>query len=468
MFRNNILYILLIFIYVFVLLILSSCAQLMRADQGINTLLNEQDSLSVSGNISDNSQVQDQDFDYFKKDYTRTYNHIYNPNIQTIQLYRQGWEMTQPYIQLKTDERLMLSFDDLDPEVKDYKFTLVHCDANWQPSDLLQNEYLLGFTEDFIRNYKFSINTMQQFVHYDLVFPTEDMQIMKSGNYLLKVYDDIQENMAFVFRFMVFEPLVTINANVVAPSTIADRKYKQEVDFILNSGAYKILNPYSDLKIVITQNGRWDNALIDFKPRMVKNSRLYYDLVDENVFNGGNEFRLFNIKSLKYALENVYSIEVDNKGNQVYLMNDEPRTFKLYTYVKDINGMRIIQTEDYENDDLESDYVYVHFSLPYNAPFVDGNLYIMGELTYWQFSDEGLMHYNYERKAYEATMFLKQGYYNYQYVFLEDGKTAGDVTLIEGNHFDTENEYKIFVYHREIGTIYDKLIAIHTVYSHAK
>ncbi len=452
------------FICFTIFLILFSSSLFAKADQRLNTSFDENDSLAVS--TSAINDPQDQDNDYFKKDYSRTYNFIYDPNIQTIQLYRKGWQMTQPFIQINTIERLVLSFDDLDDEIKDYRFTMVHCDANWQPSDLLQNEYLLGFTEDYIRDYRFSINTMQRYVHYNVEFPTEDMKIIKSGNYLLKVYEETEDNMAFVFRFMVFEPLVSIDAKVVAPAKVLDRKYKQEVDFIISSVSYRISNPYTDLKIIITQNGRWDNAVVDLKPRMVKNNSLYYDQLDDNVFNGGNEFRLFNIQSLKYALQNVYRTEFNEQGNQIYLMKDEPRTFKNYTYEEDIKGKRIIKTEDYENDNLESDYVYVHFLLPYDAPLVDGNLYIMGELTYWQFMEEGLMKYNYDKRAYEAAMFLKQGYYNYQYVFLEDGKTAGDVSLIEGNHFETENEYKILVYHKQMGTLYDKLIAVHTVYSH--
>lgn len=451
---------------------INSCHNLKKVEKSVKAdttgLENKVSSDANEGNkqLTLKTESAREDYEYFKKDYQRTYNYIYMPDIHTIQLYRKGWEMTQPFIRMNTDERLVLSFDDLSGEIKDYRYTLLHCDADWQASDLMKNEYLTGFTEGYIRDYQFSRNTIQEYVHYDLIFPTEEMKITKSGNYLLQVYERTPENMAFVFRFMVFESLVDVTAEVVAPSTVLDRKYKQKVDFVIKSDNYRITNPYHDLKIIITQNGRWDNAIADIKPRMVKNNTLYYDQVGENIFNGGNEFRAFDIKSLKYALQNVFRIDYINNANHVFLKPDEIRTFKNYTYIEDIKGRRVIKTDDYEYDNLESDYVYVHFSLPYNAPFPDGNLYIMGELTYWQFMDEGLMKYNYDKKAYQASMFLKQGYYNYQYVFLEDGKTAGDVSIIEGNHFDTENEYKIFVYHREIGTRYDKLIAVRTVYSH--
>ena len=162
---------------------LHSCSLLMRADKETITLMDGNNVASVEQDVEHSSgfvqsESIDQDFDYFKKDYQRTFNYIYMPGIQTIQLYRNGWVMTQPFIQINTDERLVLSFDDLADEIKDFRYTLVHCDANWQPSDLIPNEYLLGFTEGYIRDYMFSVNTIKKYVHYDLIFPTQDMQII--------------------------------------------------------------------------------------------------------------------------------------------------------------------------------------------------------------------------------------------------------------------------------------------------
>ena len=401
------------------------------------------------------------DNDYYKEDFLRYRDYIYKDNIKTVLLHRKSWELSPPLIIFNSDERLELSFDDLDAGVKDYKYTVVHCDAFWRPSNIQTYEYIEGFTEDYIDDYEFSYNTTQEYTHYSLIFPTQDQRITKSGNYILKVFiGDNIDDVAFTRRFMLLEPKINIKARIKMATNINDRNYKQEVDFTIYKQGYQIINPYKDLKVVMTQNGRWDNAKKNLTPKMIKNDELYYDYDEENVFKGGNEFRHFDIKSLKYQSERIKKIEYDTLGNQIYLHDDQRRTYKVYTTEKDINGQRLIKTEDGSNSNIEADYTYVHFFLPYSAPLVHGALYIMGALTDWQFDGESMMKYNYKKHGYEAAIYLKQGYYNYQYIFLENGKTVGDVSFIEGNHFETQNNYTIYVYYREPGKLYDKLIGV--------
>jgi hypothetical protein len=76
------------------------------------------------------------------------------------------------------------------------------------------------------------------------------------------------------------------------------------------------------------------------------------------------------------------------------------------------------------------------------------------------------MTYNYKRKGYQASLFLKQGYYNYLYGLVERGQKSADVSLIEGNHWETLNEYSIYVYYKKPGTNYDQLIASDVILSH--
>ena len=93
-------------------------------------------------------------------------------------------------------------------------------------------------------------------------------------------------------------------------------------------------------------------------------------------------------------------------------------------------------------------------------PVTDGNLYIFGALTDWHYQKEAIMKYDSKYSAYTGTLYLKQGYYNYEYVLLKNNATVGDETFIEGNHYETENDYSIYVYNQEQGTNYDKLIAV--------
>jgi len=394
------------------------------------------------------------------------YNYTATDNIKTILLYKQGFELSLPLIELNSSEKLVLSFDDLANNNTTYKYTFIHCDADWSASDMQAYEYIKGFTEDIIEDYQYSFNTVQKYTHYNLLFPNENMILTKSGNYILKVYQDgFPDNPVFTKRFMIVEPHVTITATAKRATLIEDMDYKQEVDFTINYANYPIANPYQDVKVVLTQNNRTDNAITNLKPKYINNNQLVYDYEQGNTFEGGNEFRILDIKSLNYRTINLAQIGYDSLGYYAYLLPDDKKAFKNYYYYQDINGRKLIKTEDLRDSDTQADYVHVHFTLPYNNDVIGGNIYVYGALTDWNFTKEGMLKYNYQTHNYETSIYLKQGYYNYIYVFLENGKTIGDETLIEGTRYETENEYAIYVYCKENGTTYDKLIGVKIINS---
>ena len=403
--------------------------------------------------------------DNFTESYLLNKDHVYQPMIKTVLLHRSGWEMSDPVIQLNSREQLLLSFDDLQADVKNYNYTVVHCNADWTKTDIWPNEYIEGFTNDVIDNYRFSFNTKQRFTHYALLFPNDKFKIMLSGNYLLKVYrDQDEQNLILTCRFMVVDPNVTVNARISKTLIIEEQDYRQDVSFSIFTNQYPIAEPYRDLQVVIRQNGRWDNALTNLKPYLVKGDELDYNYTDgSNSFEGGNEFRNFSIKSLRSLSERLREIIVSDTGYQVILWPDARKTFKVYLSDKDIDGRYLIKTEDEPDSQLEGDYAYVHFYLPYAAPLLEGSLYIIGQLSAWQFSENSRVTYNFKAKRYEALLYLKQGYYNYQYLYLPNRSTTAECALIDGNHSETENNYTIHVYHRAKGTLYDQLIAVTTV-----
>ena len=382
---------------------------------------------------------------------------VWSENLQTVLIHKTGWEVSLPIIGLNTNETISFSFDDLDGDVKRYKYTILQCDANWQISQLQPSNYIDGFTEDYIEDYKISINTIQKYTHYNLVFPKETMKITKSGNYILKVYTNDANEPLIIKRFMMLEQVVNINGKIKDATLLIDKRFKQEVDFSIITNNYIINNPSRNLSVKIYQNMRPDNAICNLKPRLVIGNVLDYDYDEGNTFNGGNEFRNFDIKSLKYNSERIYQIDYEEGANHVYLHNDLARRFKVYKTEEDINGKRAIKADYIRDSETEADYTYVHFTLPYDIPTVEGNLYVYGALTDWKINDNAKMTYNYKRRAYEATVFVKQGYYNYQYILQKPNKEIDD-TFVEGNHSDAENDYFIFVYYRPMGEMYDKLI----------
>jgi len=403
--------------------------------------------------------------DYYSDNTLRFEDKTYQKNIRTVQLLPAGLTMGDPLIKLGGPEQLMLSFDDLDGGYKAYFYTFVHCSANWEASNIMTSEYMDGFIDNPVTEYQYSRATGQKYTHYSFAFPHDNLKIRRSGNYLLKVYlDSDQEKLVLTRRFMVYEERVSITARAHQATIIEDRNFKQEVDFTINTSGYPVLNPFGELTTVITQNNRWDNAVSNLKPQFVKDQELVYDYDDVNVFKGGSEFRWLDTRSLRYQNERIARFAYENKENHVYLINDEKRTFKRYVSQVDLNGRFLIHVEDYDAA-FEADYAWVHFFLPFDPPTNEGNLYIFGALSDWQCKPEFKLKYNYERKGYEAAVYLKQGYYNYAYVLLRDNEKAADDFFIEGMHWETLNEYAVYVYRRAPGSLFDELIGVKKIVS---
>jgi hypothetical protein len=442
--------------FIFTLYIPSACTH----SRNISSLPDNQNEISKAPDI------QPPDNDFYEDGFLRFGDFVYQNNIKSILFSRKGWEFSSPIIELNTSETLILMFDDLDGDFKNYAYTIIHCDALWQPSEMMDYEYIEGFPEDRITEYAFSRNTRVSFTNYYLEFPNSNMQPKLSGNYILKVFiEGNPDEVVFTRRFMVFSQDITIEASVKQATNLNHRASMQEIDFTVNTSKYNISNPYRDLKVLITQNGRWDNAIYGLQPRLVQGNMLIYDYEDGNLFMGGNEFRNFDTKSIRYRSLNIESINSVSNGWEVTLLQDRSRQFLVYTSQGDINGKFLIKTDDYQDDVLEADYTWVNFSLAKDKPLVNGNVYIMGELTDWNLSTENKMEYNYPAGQYEARILLKQGFYDYQFVFLEDGKDVADVSIFEGSHSITENEYAIYIYHRRPGEVYDSLIGIHHINS---
>ena len=399
--------------------------------------------------------------DYVNDKVLKYDDYVYRANIRTVQLHERNWELAAPILALHSNDQLQLSFDDLSGDHRQFSYTFVHCNADWTPSDLMASEYLSGFHDGDIRNFAFSLNTYQKYTHYWMVFPQPNqLQFTKSGNYVLYVYENGDKtDLVLSRRFMVYDDRVNIAATFRQPIG-GDQDRKQQLDFTIQPGAYDLTNPQRDLTVVITQNNRWDNAVTNIKPTFVQGQQLVYSLDDASTFSAGNEFRYFDMRSLRFLTERVKDIYRDKDlQTHVVLHNDENRRTKPYLYYNDFNGQFVIRNrETFGNPETEADYVHVEFFLPYPLAEAGGNMYVMGKLTDWRMNKASQMTYDYNRLGYQARLYLKQGFYNYIYVLSSDAKKGGDETVTEGSHWDTENDYAVYVYHRRFGTYFDQLI----------
>lgn len=384
---------------------------------------------------------------------------IYNENIKTVLLHQKDDRLSEPIIYLHLGNQLTLSFDELSEEIKNYNYDFIHCDANWNPTDISSAEYIKGFTVNQINNYQYSFNTFRQYIHYEVDFPNDDIQLALSGNYVIKVYEEFNEDSIILTKkFHILDNKVNIEAEVKRPIISEHFDKGQQVSFKVTTNGYLINDPYSELLITIQQNNRVDNMITGVKPLFITSNEFNYDYHDQNIFQGGIEFRYFNIKSMRYFSEYIYNIEYIKPYYHVALVPGKAKTFDEYFYNDDINGKYYIDIQEGIDSDLDADYVYVDFTLSFDAPMIDGEIYIVGSLTNWELSSQSKMEYSFEKKAYTKTLLLKQGYYNYQYIYKMKGHEKGDLSLVEGSHHQAENDYQIFIYHNKPGGRYSELI----------
>lgn len=387
-------------------------------------------------------------------------NGIFDKRIKTVQFYREGWNLSYPIIRINSTEKLELHFDLLDNRKETFYYTFIHCNKDWEKSDIFINDYIEGFTWDEITDYKPSFNTTVNYFHYKLIFPGDRMKPVLSGNYILFVYPyDNPDKPVLTRRFLITEDAATTDIRFHRPRMNSGSNENQQIDFIVNISGLNIYDPYTNIYSFILQNGRWDNAKKNLRPDIYNNNELKYnELSDRNIFKGGNEYRFFDIKSIRHSSEYIDRIDFRSPNYHVLLTPSENREFKPYFYRQDINGKFYIAVEEGRDPETDADYLYVYFTLPSQYEINDGRIYISGSLTDWSFSRDNLMIYNPVRKQYECTLLLKQGWYDYEYVYLKEGDEKGTVSKFEGSHYETENDYHILVYYRNPRERYDRLI----------
>lgn len=397
-------------------------------------------------------------------------NAVYKEDIKSVQLFREGNELSNPVIELGSDAKLVLKFDDLTEKVDQYSYTVIHCDANWNESYIQQIDYLSGFPDNPVNDYAQSFNTTVKFVNYQIRIPNEECSPKFSGNYALVVFRGTnREDLVLIQRFYIVEPLVNIEALVKKATFDPFNGENQEVDFKIHHEQLRLMNPMEDIKVVLMQNRRWDNAIRNLKPLFIKDNLLDYDYNKENVFPGGNEFRYFDIRTVRHNGENVQDIKFFRPVYHATLLPDALRNGKKYFSYKEMNGNFVIESQDRVTDpDTECDYLFVHFFLPLPSPLVGGSVNVFGALTGWNANQTNEMKWNYKDAAYELTLMLKNGYYNYEYVYVPAGSKKADASNLEGSHFETENEYEIFAYYRDLSAHYDRLVGFQTVNSVVK
>jgi len=386
----------------------------------------------------------------------------FREDIRSLEVKVAGEVISNPVIELNGEAKIEISFDALHQTGRQFTYSVYHCDADGKRSALLPIEYMNGFQGSFITDYVNSIATTVGYTNYKLFLPNDDMQFLVSGNYVAVVCEDnAPDKPVLTACFSVVEPLVEIESSVLGNTDIDFNKSHQQLEFVVNQKNINIAFPQTELKIFVCQNNNHYDVRTDLQPTMFRGKQLIYNHNRNLIFDAGNEYRRIEFQTHRYNGMGVDKIGYYEPYYHVTLFQDERRNRKAYSYDQDQNGRFFVRCSGCESPDNEADYYVVHFSLSSDR-LAAGDVYLFGDM-FGNITDErSKMEYNTETGAYEKAVLLKNGQYNYQYVFVGEGDTKPSFSLTEGNFFETENEYLIKVFYRPPGARFDRLIgALH-------
>ena len=387
---------------------------------------------------------------------------ILDATIQTVMIYPKGKPLALPVIGLNTQDELLIQFDDLSADYKQYYFTIELMDFHWKPVALNPFDYIRGLAQNNIRDYTISSIAQQPYYHYSFTFPNVASRPTKSGNYLMKVYRQGRSNeLVFTKRFFVVEQEVPITASIQEPFDETISKSHQKIQVQLDVKRIQLQQPEL-LHVAVLQNTRYNDILISNAPSFIRGNQLEYNADRDFIFPAGKESRWLDLQNLRFKTDRIATIQQLGYGSRIILKLDQSRSTLPYFTFRDLNGQFIISNTELIRSEDQNDYAQVLFTyLTKNGePFQEKSLYLAGALTANSLDTNARMQLNPANKQYEKWLNLKQGYYSYNYILRADQSPnpLHDFVWTEGDHWETENSYTIFVYYRAPGSRYDQII----------
>lgn len=374
-------------------------------------------------------------------------------NIKTVTFVQNGQNAVPVF---KLNDSFQLQFDDLYGNEANYYYEITHCDYNWNPSQLVKSEYIQGFDNQRIQDYENSFNTLQLYSHYKLSFPNKFTQFRVTGNYMLKILNEDKE-VVFSRKFILFEDMVSVPLQVKRSRDIKDINNMHNLDFAVKSSVITFQNPLQNVKVSLMQNGQMNNTINNIKPQYTLGNDLIYRYNKETQFWAGNEFLYFENKDIRGNANNVNYVESKELYHSHLYMN-QARGNQVYTYNPDINGNFFVNNFNAQNNEIEADYAWVFFILDAPAYFGKNDIYINGMFNNYALGEENRMDFNKKTGKYEKALVIKQGFTNFQYVIADKTGKIDNENAIDGNFYQTVNDYQVIVYYRGMNERYDRVI----------
>ncbi|PWB22419.1 DUF5103 domain-containing protein [Flavobacterium sp. HTF] len=377
-------------------------------------------------------------------------------NIKTVTFVQNGSNVV-PIFELGSV--FELQFDDLFGNEANYYFEVTHCDYNWKPTDIPKTDYIRGFDNQRITDYSNSFNTLQVYSHYRLAFPNQfTNQLRISGNYMLKILNEDRE-VIFSRKFILYEEHSTVAAQVKRSRTVSNIDYKQNLDFSIVSNDIVFQTPLQNVKVLLLQNGDFSTSIKNIVPQYTLGNQLVYKYDKETQFWAGNEFLYFENKDIRAANNNVGKVGSNNDIYNSYLYTNQARGNQIYTLYQDVNGNFVVKNINGSNNEIEADYAWVYFTL--SAPAFRSSskdIYITGMFNNYSLTPEYKMEYNTDKGVFEKAVMIKQGFTNFEYKIADKKGVVDYENAVDGNFYQTENEYIILVYYKQSSDRYERVI----------
>jgi hypothetical protein len=390
---------------------------------------------------------------------------IFDENIKTLQILPNGESLMLPVLEFGSADEIVISFDELSYEASNFYYKIVHCDAYWNESDLASMEYLDGFDGGMIDMYDYSVNTTVNYIHYTLQLPNDDVQLKLSGNYVVLIArdGDFENGVVATACFSLVEPMVDINVEMNGRTMKELNGRYQAVALDVMVEGVESRDKMQDFIVVVRQNNRLDNEAYLTRPTYVNGGRLRYENREELIFEGGNQYRSIDFSSRYTYGGGIDHIEFDRDMYHVVLEADASRANNKEAYAMDAHGGYVINLQKNNYPDTEADYMWVHFYYPAEVPYLEGRMYIVGDLTQNLVDNKSEMIYDLSEKCYVRSLLLKQGGYNYVYALKAKNRDELSVMQTEGSFWESRNRYDVMVYFRPFGARYDRLVGMRSV-----
>lgn len=381
---------------------------------------------------------------------------IYSKDVKSIKISTKNISTGEPCYQINSDDIITIDFDLLNENIQSIQYQLIHCNRNWKKSNLMEMEYIEGFSTNYIESADISYGPIQQYVHYNFELPNENLSFLKSGNYILKVfYENAPNNPLVTIKLFISEQSSTVDFNLLKSNNMEQRKYLQAYEVECTFNPQEINDPYSNIFLNVQQNHQeFDEHWIS-GPNFIKENKLVFLYDEDRFFDGSNEFRFFDISTFRNGSLNIEKIFFEDNKYHVKLKKDIKRSYRQYLEYKDLDGKFFTRTYDNDIVSSQGEYGFVKFELPIRE-LRESKVYIFGQLSNWTLDDKFLMPFDTVTNSYKKTLLLKQGYYNYLYV--TETKEKISTRILEGAHFDANNEYIIKVYYQDPLELYDRLL----------